>query len=211
MNAAIFEAAGHELEIATKAVAKTLQPGDAVAVPLPATSPLRKIEGVTHIIHVLGPNMNPLRPSSLAGDYVQGCRILRNAYSKLFTAFSSVALKEKTPLNHLHKPLVDQVGGDVAGAEGQSLLEIKKPLKAAPRIAFAVLMQSAKRKGSCEMDLQQKRERPIGDGDTKTDETSKKESARTDVDTDMADSNGLALQHSGYLFVILFASSSHRN
>lgn len=208
VNAAIFEAAGFELEFATKEVAKTLQPGDAVAVALPATSPLRRIEGVTHVIHVLGPNMNPLRPSSLAGDYTQGCRILRNAYCKLFTAFSTMALKENNSLNALHKPLVEQqVGGESAGADVRGPPETKNSLKAAPKNAFTFLMQSAKRKGPGDMDRHQKRDRPVGDESMKTDETVKKESTKTDSDIDMTDTSGLAVQHSMYLLRILFHSA----
>lgn len=207
MNAAIFEAAGYELEVATKEVAKTLQAGDAVAVPLPATSPLRRIEGVTHVIHVLGPNMNPLRPSSLAGDYKQGCRILRNAYSKLFSVFSTIALKEKNSLISLRKPLVEQqVVGVSAGSEVRGPSETNK---AAPRNAFTFLMQSAKRKVPGDMDRQQKRDRPVGDEGMKIDETVKKESTNTDADIDMADSSGLAVQHSRYLLGILFTSTLH--
>ena len=74
VNAAIFEAAGNELEIETKKLAKTLNPGSALVVPLPLTSPLYIREGVTHVIHVLGPNMNPQRPNCLHGDYNEGCR-----------------------------------------------------------------------------------------------------------------------------------------
>lgn len=90
MNAAIFNAAGPDLEAATKARAKMLHPGNAVVVPLPSTSPLYIREGVTHVIHVLGPNMNPQRPNCLDGDYNVGCKLLRKTYSSLFEAFMSV-------------------------------------------------------------------------------------------------------------------------
>ncbi|KAG8377052.1 hypothetical protein BUALT_Bualt09G0127900 [Buddleja alternifolia] len=91
VNAAIFKAAGPELEIATKERAETLSPGKAVVVPLPSSSPLYTREGVTHVIHVLGPNMNPQRPDCLKGDYGKGCKILREAYSSLFEGFLSIA------------------------------------------------------------------------------------------------------------------------
>ncbi|KAL8517214.1 hypothetical protein ACS0TY_015445 [Phlomoides rotata] len=89
VNAAIFSAAGPELEIATKEKAVTLKPGKSVVVPLPSSSPLFAKEGVTHVIHVLGPNMNPKRPDCLKDDYTQGCKILREAYSSLFEGFVS--------------------------------------------------------------------------------------------------------------------------
>lgn len=91
VNAAIFKAAGEALEISTKQHAETLSPGNSVVVPLPSTSPLHQREGVTHVIHVLGPNMNPQRPNCLNDDYVQGCNILRNAYSSLFKNFASIS------------------------------------------------------------------------------------------------------------------------
>ncbi|KAJ6299878.1 hypothetical protein OIU76_020805 [Salix suchowensis] len=69
VNAAIFTAAGLALETATKERANSLLPGHAVVVPLPSDSPLYTREGVSHVIHVLGPNMNPQRPNSLNNDY----------------------------------------------------------------------------------------------------------------------------------------------
>ncbi|KAM0953657.1 putative Macro domain, HIT-like domain, histidine triad, aprataxin, HIT-like superfamily [Dioscorea sansibarensis] len=95
VNAAIFKAAGEALEIATKQHAETLSPGNSVVIPLPSTSPLHQREGVTHVIHVLGPNMNPQRPNCLNDDYVQGCNILRNAYSSLFKNFVSISHRQK--------------------------------------------------------------------------------------------------------------------
>lgn len=187
VNAAIFEAAGSEFEVATKEVAKTLQPGDAVAVPVSATSPLWRAEGVTHVVHVLGPNMNPLRPSSLAGDYKQGCQILRDAYSNLFKVFSSIALKDKKSLNALQKPL-----------KVKDQLETEDSLKAAPKNAFTFLMQSAKRKGSGDLELQQKRERHVVDDNKKNDEAVNKESTMMNADIDMVDPSSQPVQHSRY-------------
>eukprot|EP00250_Pteridium_aquilinum_P003499 c13818_g1_i1 orf=361-2667(-) len=126
VNAAIFKAAGEELENETKQRAKTLNPGSALVVPLSPTSPLYVTEGVTHIIHVLGPNMNPQRPNCLQGDYIEGCKVLRDAYSCMFRAFAS------------------QVESQSANPIGQS--SGVSPLTAKPRDAFAVLMQSTKRK-----------------------------------------------------------------
>ncbi|XP_022873682.1 transcription factor bHLH140-like [Olea europaea var. sylvestris] len=59
-------------------------------VPLPPTSPLFTREGITHVIHVLGPNMNPHRPNCLNNDYAQGCEVLRESYSSLFEGFASI-------------------------------------------------------------------------------------------------------------------------
>ncbi|XP_057998025.1 transcription factor bHLH140-like isoform X3 [Hevea brasiliensis] len=90
VNAAIFSAAGPALEVATKERAASLLPGHAVVVPLPSNSPLYIRERVSHIIHVLGPNMNPQRPNCLKDDYIKGCKILRDAYTSLFDGFLSV-------------------------------------------------------------------------------------------------------------------------
>lgn len=90
VNASIFDAAGPELESATKEKAKTLSPGNAVVVPLPSSSPLFTREGVTHVIHVLGPNMNPQRPNCLNNDYERGCKVLQDAYASLFEGFASI-------------------------------------------------------------------------------------------------------------------------
>ncbi|VVB12860.1 unnamed protein product [Arabis nemorensis] len=90
VNAAIFKAAGPDLEAATRARANTLLPGKAVVVPLPSTSPLQNAEGITHVIHVLGPNMNPNRPNYLNNDYTKGCKSLREAYTSLFEGFLSI-------------------------------------------------------------------------------------------------------------------------
>ncbi|KAL1194073.1 Transcription factor [Cardamine amara subsp. amara] len=90
VNAAIYKAAGPDLEAATRVRANTLLPGKSVVVPLPSTCPLHKAEGITHVIHVLGPNMNPNRPDYLNNDYTKGCKTLREAYTSLFEGFLSV-------------------------------------------------------------------------------------------------------------------------
>ncbi|KAM0830256.1 hypothetical protein ACQ4PT_066325 [Festuca glaucescens] len=90
VNAAIFNAAGEDLQRATKECADTLRPGSSVAVALPSTSHLHQQEGVTHVIHVLGPNMNPMRPDCLKNDYTKGCKILNDAYTSLFENFASI-------------------------------------------------------------------------------------------------------------------------
>ncbi|CAM8949144.1 unnamed protein product [Rhodiola kirilowii] len=98
VNAAIFSEAGSFLEVATKEKAGSLHPGKALVVPLPASSPLFSREGITHVIHVLGPNMNPQRPNFLNNDYQKGCEVLRSAYSSLFEGFASIVRS----LDNLH-------------------------------------------------------------------------------------------------------------
>ncbi|XP_062095061.1 transcription factor bHLH140 isoform X2 [Humulus lupulus] len=93
VNAAIFSAAGPALEVATKEQTNSLLPGNALVVSLPSNSPLFGQEGVTHVIHVLGPNMNPQRPNCLKNDYATGCKILRDAYTSLFEGFASIVRK----------------------------------------------------------------------------------------------------------------------
>ncbi|ONL96967.1 Transcription factor bHLH140 [Zea mays] len=90
VNTAIYSAAGESLQHATKKCADALRPGTSVVVPLPSTSPLHQREGVTHVIHVLGPNMNPMRPDCLKNDYTRGSKILREAYTSLFENFASI-------------------------------------------------------------------------------------------------------------------------
>ncbi|CAM6068853.1 unnamed protein product [Sphagnum tenellum] len=163
VNAAIYKAAGHDLEQATKQYASTLNPGSAVVVPLPLSSPLRKVEGVTHVIHVLGPNMNPQRPNCLAGDYVQGCQILRATYASLFNAFSATVKGQASlPLGFASQERAGDIvaqesnkfknGGGVRG--GASSIR--------PRLAnaFTILMNAAKQKGTGELDTMPKRKRP---------------------------------------------------
>lgn len=96
VNAAIFGAAGPSLETATMERAGSLAPGKSVVVPLPSTSPLFCREGVTHVIHVLGPNMNPKRPNFLNNDYIKGGEVLREAYSSLFEGFASIVRSQET-------------------------------------------------------------------------------------------------------------------
>lgn len=94
VNAAIFLAGGEAFEIASKEQADTISPGSSIIVPVPKASTLYQREGVTHVIHVLGPNMNPQRPNYLKDDYVKGCKVLYGAYSSLFNNFSSIALSQ---------------------------------------------------------------------------------------------------------------------
>lgn len=114
VNAAIFKAAGPALETATEERAGSLTPGKALVVPLPLTSPLRKNEGVTHVIHVLGPNMNPNRPNFLNNDYNKGCSILRTAYSSLFEGFASIITTLKTLEKGSEKSVASEMDQDVS-------------------------------------------------------------------------------------------------
>ncbi|XP_024536868.1 transcription factor bHLH140 isoform X2 [Selaginella moellendorffii] len=129
VNLAIYRAAGDDFEEATKKYAKTLDPGKVVAVPLPASSPLRTKEGVTHVIHVLGPNMNPQRPNCIADDYSQGCRLLRQCYAALFSTFASIAKGQASKAKVTASP-----ASNSSSPGGK------------PRDAFAVMMQASKRK-----------------------------------------------------------------
>ncbi|KAL6987864.1 Carboxylic ester hydrolase [Sarracenia purpurea var. burkii] len=106
VNAAIFSAAGSSLEIATKERAGSITPGKSVVVPLPSISPLFVREGVTHVIHVLGPNMNPQRPNFLENDYIKGCKVLREAYSSLFESFASIMRSQEM----LRKERTEKIG-----------------------------------------------------------------------------------------------------
>lgn len=114
VNAAIFKAVGPALETATEERAGSLTPGKALVVPLPLTSPLCKNEGVTHVIHVLGPNMNPNRPNFLNNDYNKGCNILRMAYSSLFEGFASIITTQKTLEKGSEKSVASEMDQDAS-------------------------------------------------------------------------------------------------
>ncbi|XP_031280300.1 transcription factor bHLH140-like isoform X2 [Pistacia vera] len=144
VNAAIFSAAGPALEVATKEQAKSLSPGNAVVVPLSSASPLHSSEGVTHVIHVLGPNMNPNRPNCLDGDYLKGCKILRMAYTSLFEGFLSVVRsQEKLP-----KGSIEKIGSKPSVLLGHS--------KDAPKIFSLKSDQKIKRDGVYEHERSKK-------------------------------------------------------
>lgn len=117
MNAAIFSAAGPSLEVATKEKAKSLYPGNAVVVSLSSNSPLYTREGVTHVIHVLGPNMNPQRPNCLDNDYVKGCEILRQAYASLFEGFMSIVRSQA----QLPRKEIEKASSESSLSKGQSV------------------------------------------------------------------------------------------
>ncbi|KAL2484847.1 Transcription factor bHLH [Abeliophyllum distichum] len=127
VNAAIFSAAGLALESATKERAGSLKPGKAVVVPLPPTSPLFTREGVTHVIHVLGPNMNPQRPNFLNNDYVQGCEVLREAYTSLFEGFASI---------------VRSYGGSSKGSSGRSVKSETSPTNGGQKVKREAVYES---------------------------------------------------------------------
>lgn len=133
VNAAIFNAAGPELESATKEKVKSLSPGNAVVVPLPPSSPLFTREGVTHVIHVLGPNMNPQRPNYLDNDYNKGSKILQDAYASLFEGFASIVRNQ-----------AEQPSGRNENLE-RKFLELKDQSEHCSRNHFTNTVQKSKR------------------------------------------------------------------
>jgi len=66
---------------------KAVEIGKPVIVHLGADHPITKSHGVTHLISVLGPNMNPSRLDDLKGDYAKGKLLLQNAYRAMFESF----------------------------------------------------------------------------------------------------------------------------
>eukprot|EP00759_Apiculatamorpha_spiralis_P029516 PhF_6_TR31700/c1_g1_i1/m.46644/K10863/APTX; aprataxin len=87
VNRAIHVAAGPGLEKDTKlAHPGGGTPGHAYPVAVRGASPLYA-QGIRHIIHVIGPNMNPDRPNCLKGDYDTGCKLLSQCYDELFETF----------------------------------------------------------------------------------------------------------------------------
>ncbi|EXB52391.1 hypothetical protein L484_012036 [Morus notabilis] len=126
VNAAIFSAAGPTLEAATKEQAKSLLPGSSVGVPLPSSSPLFHQEGITHVIHVLGPNMNPQRPNCLDDDYVTGCKILHDAYTSLFEGFVSIIKKLPQGSINNHESKTSEIQGHNEDAPRNSEQKVKR-------------------------------------------------------------------------------------
>lgn len=129
VNAAIFGSAGPALEIATKERAKCLLPGHTVVVPLPSDSPLHSREGVSHVIHVLGPNMNPKRPNFLDNDYTKGCEILREAYTSLFDGFLSIVTHSKLPRSSNENLLPSDLIDSSLGGQGNHLMSSDQKIK----------------------------------------------------------------------------------
>lgn len=95
-------------------------------VPLPSDSPLFSKEGVTHVIHVLGPNMNPQRPNYLNNDYVKGCKVLREAYSSLFEGFATILSTHGEPSKENYG---NSLNSQDQNAKREALLECEKNKK----------------------------------------------------------------------------------
>lgn len=153
VNAAIYSAAGKALETATKIRAGSLMPGKALVVPLPSTSPLYSSEGITHVIHVLGPNMNPMRPNCLGSDYTKGCRVLSEAYSSLFEGFGSI-LGEQNKLNN------ESNGKQVSETKDQRELNLMKQ--------FALTDQKGKRECVNEVEMNKKCKGPQNENESES-------------------------------------------
>ena len=92
INRAIYVAAGwKELQEDSRSrYPEGAEVSKAYDVPLRSESPLY-LEGVRHIIHIVGPNMNPSRPNCLHGDYEKGCVLLAASYFNMFTKFLQLA------------------------------------------------------------------------------------------------------------------------
>jgi O-acetyl-ADP-ribose deacetylase (regulator of RNase III) len=92
-NRAVYVAAGpHALETDTKARHGTKAAVSvAYDVPLRMDSPLRLTSGAEHVIHVVGPNMNPQRNDCLHGDYATGDAQLAAAYRNFLDRFKHLA------------------------------------------------------------------------------------------------------------------------
>ena len=92
VNKEVHAAAGlAALEALTRAAHPTVGvPGEAYPVHLPAGNPLREAEGVEVVLHAVGPNMNPDKPSCLNGDYTLGQAQLGDTYKAVFTSFISL-------------------------------------------------------------------------------------------------------------------------
>ena len=89
VNKAVYAAAGGaELEALTRARhGHSGRPGEAYCIELPAGNALREAESVTHVVHLVGPNMNPAKPECLDGDYATGCAQLGDTYAACFAEF----------------------------------------------------------------------------------------------------------------------------
>lgn len=184
VNAAIFKAAGPEFEVVTKEHAKTLSTGTALVVPLPRSSPLYEKEGVTHVIHVVGPNMNPQRPNCLAGDYVKGCKVLRDTYSSLFGSFASIfkTREQMVPNPEIRESLYSENKVEVGNSN-----QIKETKDSATKNAFAVLMQASRKNNVYESDKKTKRQDLAGPEISKKCKTDTVEHLPTNIELKLRD------------------------
>ncbi|KAJ3113874.1 hypothetical protein HDU96_002827 [Phlyctochytrium bullatum] len=73
-----------------RAVTKPLKVGSSCAVKVPLSSELRKEEGVEHVIYVVGPNMNPLRPDPIKEED-KALKLLQECYLAMFETFAKVS------------------------------------------------------------------------------------------------------------------------
>lgn len=195
VNAAIFKAAGPEFEVATKEYAKTLSTGSALVVPLPPSSPLYEKEGVTHVIHVVGPNMNPQRPNCLAGDYVKGCKVLRDTYSSLFECFSSIlkTLERLVPNREIPESLYSENKVQVGDST-----QIKETKDCATKNAFSVLMQASRKNGVYGSDKKSKQQDLAGPEVNKKRKIDTMEHLPPNIELELLDENaGLNLDPTG--------------
>ena len=89
VNKAVYAAAGPAAleELTRTRHGPSGEAGVAYSVELPADNPLRQAEGVCHVIHLVGPNMNPARPACLGDDYGTGCTELADTYAACFAEF----------------------------------------------------------------------------------------------------------------------------
>lgn len=93
INRAIHLAAGPQLAADTRErYPHGAKVGVAYDVALRPTSPLALQSGVKHIIHVVGPNMNPSRPNCLYGDYGVGCAQLKQCYENILERFVALTM-----------------------------------------------------------------------------------------------------------------------
>eukprot|EP00742_Colponemidia_sp_Colp-10_P009378 GILJ01010221.1.p1 GENE.GILJ01010221.1~~GILJ01010221.1.p1 ORF type:complete len:814 (+),score=82.71 GILJ01010221.1:65-2443(+) len=124
------------LHEATKAVHP--QPavvGEAFAVRTTPFSPLRLLEGVEYVIHVVCPNMNPAKPDCLRGDYAVGRMELKTCYDRIFSLFYSLASKlsakqhtlTKTPIGNDSYISTAAKTVDIVVKKESSSLQLKRP------------------------------------------------------------------------------------
>jgi len=108
-----------------KLYSKNAKTAQAYPVELREGSPLRELQGVRTVIHVVGPNMSPKRPRYLEQNYEKGEKLLKRAYESILRTF----------LRQIKVELVDD-------STEESEEEIKEKKKKKPKTEIKVIDES---------------------------------------------------------------------
>ncbi|KAJ3319541.1 hypothetical protein HDU76_000518 [Blyttiomyces sp. JEL0837] len=87
----VYDVGGADLARETKRLFPApARVAETFVVPVPSSISLNSVNGITHVIHVVGPNMNPNRPDAIK-DEATALTQLASAYKNVFGAFARIA------------------------------------------------------------------------------------------------------------------------